>query len=77
MARIVARWETRGKDFLCLQEENGSYFYNGYGCGGTLGNAVKDDATAIATMQAPWGDPHGVGAVTALKEDRKSLKRVI
>ena len=76
--RVVARWETKGKDFLCLQQDDdGTYFYTGNGCGGTLDDKVTDDATAIAAMEFPWGHTKGVGAVTALREDRKSLNRVI
>lgn len=87
---IVARWETRGKDFLELYRTNlttedidadgnhrgflQDYSYRGNGCGG--GFFAKDDKDAISRMEAPWGDPQGVGQVTVLKSDRPSLRRV-
>lgn len=82
--RIIARWETRGKDWLELRSNGPSmhpdnkgmcdYSYRGNGCGG--GFACKDDADAISRMEAPWGDPRGTGQVTVLKTDRSSLRRV-
>lgn len=66
--RIVARWETRGHDFLELYEYPfGGYGYSGKGCGGSLG-ALPDDQTAITHMER--------NAVRVLKSDRPSLRRV-
>lgn len=83
--RIVARWETRGKDFLQLSagtlrttDEAGNvlvdYSYSGNACGG--GFWAQSDEEAIARMESPWGAPCGVGQVTVLKSDRASLKRI-
>lgn len=79
--RLVARWETRGKDWLelldngaCHNAPGRDYFYKGNGCGG--GFTAKDDEEAVRRMEAPWGDPRGTGQVTVLKTDRPSLRRV-
>lgn len=69
--RSVARWQTRGNDWLELFEsesEDGtlSYSYNGNGQMGVL--AATDLASAIAFMEA--------NAVAVLKSDRPTLKRV-
>lgn len=72
--RIVARWETKGKDWLELVHRDSGYWYRGNSCGGGIDAA--DDAEAIGRMEAPWGDRRGVGQVTVLKSDRPSLKRV-
>lgn len=81
--RIVARWETRGADWLELTSENTTmegpegalfeYSYKGNACGGCFWAA--SDTAAIARMEAPWGDPRGAGAATVLKSDRPSLRR--
>lgn len=68
MKRIVARWETKGTDFLELYQEQGCYFYEGKGCGGTIGVLANDEA-AINQMEQT--------AVRTLKSDRPSLKRVV
>jgi hypothetical protein len=76
--RIVARWETKGKDWLELyQYRSGNlsvWFYSGNGCGGGLNAA--DDKDAIERMEAPRGDPRGWGQASVLKADRPSLRRV-
>jgi hypothetical protein len=75
--RIVARWETRGKDYLELTKDEGRgrwYSYKGNGCGG--GFEADSDAAAIQRMENPWGHPDGTGQVTVLKTDRPSLRRV-
>ena len=79
--KIIARWETKGNDFLELRrvdlEKVGiSYFYRGNGCGGGLPGTIKTDAGAIAWMDNPWGHKDGTGACTVLRSDRPSLKRV-
>jgi len=88
MNNVIARWETRGKDWLELYRHEGmtmlrsgsdterlpAYGYRGNGCGGGFG--ATDDADAISRMEAPWGDPRGTGQVTVLKTDRSSLRRV-
>lgn len=72
--RIVARWETKGRDWLDLQEDHGIYGYTGNGCGGIFG-PLADDEAAIAAMEMEWG-PGGAGPVTVLRTDRASLRRV-
>ena len=74
--RIVARWETRGHDFIELSESGGVYSYRGTRCGGVLA-ALPDDAAAIAAMDRPWGDRNGTGACTVLRSDRPTLRRVL
>ncbi len=73
---VVARWETRGNDWLELTrgEKPNCYWYSGNGCGG--GFDAKDDADAIRRMELPWGSPEGTGQVTVLKSDRPSVRRV-
>ncbi len=75
---LVARWETRGKDWLELTrgEKPGTYWYKGgpsY-CGG--GFDAPSDEAAIQHMENPWGHPEGTGQVTVLKTDRPSLRRI-
>lgn len=68
---LVARWETRGNDWLELTGDAarpGCYWYKGNGCGG--GFDAADDEAAIAVMQGRNG------AATVLKMDRPSLHRV-
>ena len=68
---LVARWETRGNDWLELSGDAriaGAYWYRGNGCGGGF-DAANDEA-AIAHMQAPNGQ------VSVLRRDRPSLHRV-
>lgn len=68
---LIARWETRGNDYLNLfrgGSRPNDYFYRGNGCGGVF--AVGSDADAIARMEA-LGGPAFV-----LKLDRPSLRRV-
>jgi len=74
--KAIARWETRGNDYLELfrLETPGGYQYKGKGCGGVF--LAESDADAIKQMEAPWGDSKGTGAVTVLKTDRPSLRRV-
>jgi hypothetical protein len=75
----LARWETRGKDWLELfkykSDKHGTvYHYRGNGCGG--GVTASTDEEAIAAMENPWGHPNGTGQVTVLKTDRPSVRRV-
>lgn len=70
----VARWETRGHDWLSLRRNGASYSYVGNGCGGTL-PFMPDDNAAVEWMERPWGKG-GAGPVTVLRDDRPSLKRV-
>lgn len=72
--RIVARWQTRGKDWLELYHDGAGYSYSGKSCGGTLG-AQPDDTAAIAWMERPWG-LFGAGPVTVHKADKPTMKRV-
>jgi hypothetical protein len=68
---LVARWETRGNDWLELTGwtgHPGCYWYSGNGCGGGF-DAANDEA-AIAVMQGKNGQ------ATVLKLDRPSLRRV-
>ena len=75
--RLVARWETKGKDWLeLLVTPSGYYHYRGNGCGGGPDRTVTNDAAAVAYMTAPWGAVGGTGQVTVLQSDRPSLKRV-
>jgi hypothetical protein len=76
MNNVIARWETRGKDWLELFRLDAPYRYQykGNGCGGVF--FAKNDEDAIGQMEAPWGDPRGTGQVTVLKSDRPSLRRV-
>lgn len=73
---VIARWQTKGNDYLELKrgETEDSYWYKGNGCFG--GFYAKTDSEAIERMEAPWGDPRGAGQCTVLKSDRPSLKRV-
>lgn len=73
----VARWETRGKDWLELTkgEKPNTYWYRGNGCMG--GFDAPSDVAAIQRMESPWGHPQGTGQVTVLKTDRPSLRRVL
>ena len=78
---IVARWETKGKDWLQLEKTSRPtggfwYSYKGSGCGGTFGNNVTTDDQVIAHMERPWNSGTGPGPVTVLRADRSSLKRV-
>jgi len=78
----IARWETRGKDWLDLystqSERFGTvYSYKGNGCGGGLPLTVKTDEDAIKWMDNPWGHPDGTGQCTVLRSDRSSLHRVV
>ncbi len=72
--RIVARWETKGKDWLELYHRRTGYWYRGNGCGGGL--EATNDEDAIRDMEAPRGSEHGWGQAAVLKGDRPSLKRV-
>lgn len=69
---LIARWETKGKDWLNLYRgtQPGDYFYRGNGCGGGLGVHVTDDWAAVMAMEAKGGAAH------VLKLDRPSLRRV-
>jgi len=69
----IARWETRGKDYLSLRRDGDNYFYEGNDCGGTL-PPCENDKAAIAWMERPWG-AGGAGPATVLWFDRTSLKR--
>jgi len=73
---VVARWETKGKDWLELTrgENKPTYWYHGNRCGG--GFDAIDDNDAIRKIQLPWGHSEGTGQVTVIKSDRPSLKRV-
>jgi hypothetical protein len=75
---IIARWETKGKDFLELSRVKSDlllnwYSYRGNGCGGSFQS--PSDECAIAQMEYPWGHPAGTGQVTVLRADRPSLRR--
>jgi hypothetical protein len=74
MDTLIARWETRGNDWLELYRgaTPGDYYYRGNSCGG--GVVASNDAEAVAAMEAPWGSR--VGQATVLKTDRPSLKRI-
>ncbi len=76
--RIVARWETKGKDFLELSKDDypRSYGYLGNGCGG--GFMADSDEEAIERMEAERNNSKGYswGQVSVLKADRPSVKRV-
>lgn len=74
MKRVIARWETKGKDFLELYSDGNGYLYDGKGEFGVLG-AFIDDQAAIERMTNDWGP--NVGPVTVLRADRPSLRRVI
>lgn len=78
--RTVARWETRGKDWLELElrmtpsyqdpaDLSGMtfYAYSGNGCGGFLPK-FETDGEAIAYMER--------NAVATLRSDRPSLRRI-
>ncbi|NOS67803.1 MAG: hypothetical protein HOO67_05580 [Candidatus Peribacteraceae bacterium] len=68
---LIARWETRGNDFLDLYRGGtlpDDYFYRGNGCGG--GFAAVSNEAAIARMEARGGQAF------VLKLDRPSLRRV-
>lgn len=71
--RLVARWQTKGNDYLNLFASTTGYYYEGKDCGGNLPTLPNDDA-AIAWMERPWNG--GAGPVTVLKTDRPSLQRV-
>ncbi len=83
---LVARWQTKGNDWIELWKlteysprsgvgYDGVYHYKGKGMGGGIPNTVKTDTEAIAYMERPWGRG-GAGPATVLKTDRPSLKRV-
>jgi len=83
---LIARWQTKGKDWVELwkytdytpregQGYDGVYYYKGKGMGGGLPNTVRTDAEAVAYMERPWGRG-GAGQAFILKLDRPSLKRV-
>lgn len=75
--RIIARWETKGKDWLeLLHHPAYGYSYRGNGCGGGLHACITSDADAIAAMEAPRGSVTGWGQADVLKSDRPSLRRV-
>lgn len=65
MDKIVARWKTRGKDFLELHQSQLGFSYAGNGCGGWLSSVTRDQA--IQEMEN--------GAVISLRADRPSLRR--
>ena len=65
--RSIARWDTRGKDYLELfSDDRGGYDYKGHQMMGYLGRIDSDEA-AIRRMEE--------GAVRVLRGDRPSLKR--
>lgn len=67
MAREVARWEGRGRDYLSLlSPRRGEYSYHGVGLGGVL--YANSDQEAVARLEA--------GTVAALRADRPSVRRV-
>ncbi len=79
--KSIARWETRGKDFLELfqsgYEKDGKldFFYRGNGCGG--GFFADSPEQAIEMMEAPRGNgKYPWGQVDVLKCDRPSVRRV-
>ena len=76
--RVMARWESRGKDWLELvmtvSAGNVSFSYRGNGCGGGVDADSYEDA--VVRMEAPWGDPKGVGQCTVLRTDRSTLRRI-
>lgn len=64
--RPIARWETRGKDFLELRKSHQGYLYIGNRCGGVLPDLPTDEE-AIQYMEGH--------AVAVLKSDRPSTRR--
>jgi len=76
--RVLARWETRGQDWLelvrTMTDGKPSFFYRGNGCGGGIEADSFEDA--VVRMEAPWGDDKGVGPCTVLRTDRSTLRRV-
>jgi len=74
MKVVVARWETKGNDWLELHRDASGYTYAGRDCGGVL-PSMASDAEAIAWMERDWG--RGAGPVTVLRSDRRSLRRVV
>ena len=73
--RIVAKWKTKGNDWLELYHwPKSGYGYRGNGCGG--GIIAETDEEAIVRMEAPRGSEHGWGPAAVLKSDRPSLKRI-
>jgi hypothetical protein len=62
---VVARWKTKGKDFLELHQSQLGFSYVGNGCGGWLTSVTKE----LATQEME------VGPVKVLRSDRPSLKR--
>ena len=67
----IARWETRGEDFLELYRDEwgpySGYGYTGNGCFGWLGEYADDD------WAIRWMESH---AVAVLKSDLSSPKLV-
>jgi len=81
MSIEIAKWKTKGKDFLDLfntylehPEKGQIYQYVGNGCGGCF--FASTDQEAIEHMERSWGYPGGAGQATALRSDRPSLKRI-
>jgi hypothetical protein len=75
---VLARWETRGKDWLELYRgaAAGNFWYRGgptY-CGG--GFSADSDNEAVERMEYPWGHYKGTGQATVLRSDRPSLRMV-
>ena len=79
--KSIARWETRGKDFLELfqsgYEKDGKldFSYRGNGCcGGFWADSAEQ---AIEMMEAPRNNgKYPWGQVDVLKCDRPSVRRV-
>lgn len=66
--KVIATWRTSGKDFLILYlHMDGVYSYSGNCCGGVL-PTLGNDEEAIEYM--------GEHAVTVLRSDKPSLKRI-
>ncbi len=68
---ILAKWQTKGKDYLMLYQSDvdkkfGMYSYTGNQCGGGF-NAI-DLESAIAHMEK--------NQVSSLRRDRPSVKRI-
>lgn len=65
---VIARWETRGNDWLELYHSRtcGDYYYRGNQCGG--GVQADTAEVAIEKMEA--------GQVRVLRADRPSVRRV-
>ncbi len=65
---LIAKWKTKGNDYLELYDNNTYYSYKGNDCGGILPTGIISSSAAITWMED--------NPVKFLKMDRPSLKRV-